>query len=196
MIKNSIAYFFVFFLLACKPVFGCQCPLTTLSEAECDRYSVIFKGKVLSVKSCEGNLGEAVFEVEELYRGDVTKRFKVLFECNGECAKGFNAGEEWIIYSNYRQVSNVMMDWCSRSRKYFKIAREDYYTSTYGNDYDEEVTFLRKNLGLHKIAEQIENTVGEPNQRPDMTQTIILLVCSLSAMILFYWLFRKYFHKF
>jgi hypothetical protein len=196
MMKKRIAYIFVFFLFAFESGFACQCPLTTLSEAECDKYSVIFKGKVISVKNCDHNLGEAVFEVEELYRGDVTKHFKVLFECGEECAKGFNAGEEWIIYSNYKQVSNVMMDWCSRSRKYFKIAKEDYYTSTYGNDYDDEVAFLRQNLGLHKIAEQIDNTVGEPNQRPNMTQTIILLVCSLSAMILFYWLFRKYFHKF
>jgi hypothetical protein len=194
--KKGLVYFFALFLLAYYSVKACQCPLTTLSEAECDKYSVIFKGKVISVKNCEQNFGEAVFEVEELYKGDVTKRFRVLFECGGECAKGFNAGEEWIIYSNYKQVSSVMMDWCSRSRKYFKIAKEDYYTSTYGNDYDDEVAFLREKLKLHKISELVENAAGERNQRPNMTQTIILLVCSLSAMILFYWLFRKYFHKF
>jgi hypothetical protein len=194
--KRPVLYVFAFFLFAYYSVIACQCPLTTLSEAECDKYSVIFKGRVLSVKNCDHTFGEAVFEVDELYRGDVTKQFKVLFECGGECAKGFNAGEEWIIYSNYKQVSNVKMDWCSRSRKYFKIAKEDYYTSTYGNDYDDEVKFLRTKLGLHKIAEQVENTAGERNLRPNMTQTIILLICSLSAMILFYWLFRKYFHKF
>ena len=193
--KKALAYFFAFFLFAFYSVKACQCPLTTLSEAECDKYSVIFKGKVISVKNCEQNFGEAIFEVEELYKGDVTKRFKVLFECGGECAKGFNAGEEWIIYSNYKQVNSVMMDWCSRSRKYFKIAKEDYYTSTYGNDYDDELAFLREKLKLHKISELIENAAGERNLRPNMTQTIILLVCSLSAMILFYWLFRKYFHK-
>ncbi|MGZ3901974.1 MAG: hypothetical protein ACXVDC_16725, partial [Bacteroidia bacterium] len=132
-------------------------------------------------------------QVDELYKGNATKNFSVLFECNVTCAMNFNPGEEWIIYSNYKQVANVMMDWCSRSRKYFKVAKQDFYTETYGNDYDDEVKFLRENLGLHRLVVAKKNATENRNERPTSTQTIIILIVSLGTIILFYWLFNKYF---
>lgn len=172
---------------------ACQCPPTSLSLAECNKYEVIFRGKVDSVRLCENNFGEAFFEIQDLYKGNATKRFKVLFECNVPCAMSFNVGEEWVIYSSYKQINNAKMDWCSRSRKFFKIAKEDFYTINYGNSYDEEVAFLRQNLGLHRFLADNKNASENRNERPNPAQTIIILICSLGTIILFYWLFNKYF---
>jgi hypothetical protein len=172
---------------------ACECPLTELSRAECDKYEIIFKGKILSVAPCDNKFGVAVFEVEELYKGNATKQFKVLFDCNVECAQQFNEGEEWVIYSRYKQIDKAIMDWCSRSRKFFKNDKEDFYTATYGNDYFDELKFLRQNLHLHRLRVETNNAAEERNLIPSKTQTLLMLLVSLTAIFLFYWLFKKYF---
>lgn len=191
--KLKVIYLTVLFLALRSLSFACQCPVTTLSLAECNKYEIIFKGRIDSVRACNNNFGEAFFTVDELYKGNVPDKFRVLFECDVPCAVQFNAGDEWIIYSNYKQINNAKMDWCSRSRKYFKIAKQDYYTVNYGNDYDEEVKFLRDNLGLHRMTAEKKNASENRNIRPSNTQMIVILICSLAAIILFYWLFNKFF---
>lgn len=190
-----IKIFFFVLLLFFKIEFAhaCECPLTELSRAECDKYEIIFKGKILSVAPCDNKFGIAVFEVEELYKGNATKQFKVLFDCNVECAQQFNEGEEWVIYSRYKQIDKAIMDWCSRSRKFFKNDKEDFYTATYGNDYFDELKFLRQNLHLHRLRVETNNAAEARNLIPSKAQTLLMLFVSLTAIFLFYWLFKKYF---
>lgn len=171
---------------------ACQCPPSELSLKECDKYEIIFKGKVISVKACGSTFGEAMFEVDELYKGNATKNFKVLFECVGECSGNFNVGEEWIIYSRYKQIDNAKMDWCSRSRKFFRNENEDFYTVNYGNDYYDEAKFLKEKLGLHRCLSDNKYEVQGRNTRPDFNQMVIILLVSMGAMILFYYLFNKF----
>ncbi len=173
---------------------ACQCPITTLSIKECDKYDIIFRGRIISDTLYDAKKGKVVFEVSELYKGVIASQFSVMFEYGGECAQVFNVGEEWIIYSNYKQAISAKMDWCSRSRKYFKNDKLDFYTVTYGNDYNTELDFLRKQLGLHKTLKPVENqTIGEGNILPNQTQFIVTLLISLVAMILFYYLFNRFF---
>lgn len=160
---------------------------------ECNKYEIIFRGKIVSVKDCGDKFGEAIFEIEELYKGNATKEFKVLFECDVECAQKFNPGEEWIIYSRYKQIDNAKMDWCSRSRKYFKVDKEDFYAVTYGNDYYDEVKFLHKNLGVHRFLTDKNPQDGSRNKIPDKQGFIIALLCSLAGLVLFYYLFNRFF---
>jgi hypothetical protein len=194
MAGTRLISFLVFlFLLNTFPVQACQCPLTTLGIAECDKYEIIFKGKVLSVVPCGQKFGEAVFEIQELYKGNAASSFKMLFECGGECAVGFKTGEEWIIYSRYKQIDNALMDWCSRSRKQFSNEKEDFYAVTYGNDYDDELSFLREHLGLHRLLKD-EITLGENrNLLPKQWETALLFIASLLVIVLFYWLFNRFF---
>ncbi len=191
-IVNLRIYFLSLLLINFK-VQACQCPLTKLDLTECYKYEIIFKGKVISLKNCDGKLGETIFSVEELYKGNTTKEFKVLFDCADECARQFNVGEEWVIYTNYKQINNAKMDWCSRSRRYFRVDKEDFYTVTYGNDYYDEVKFLREKLGLHRLLTQKEDVVVNRNTKPNSQQTILILACSLVVIILFYYLFNKFF---
>jgi len=175
-----------------EPLSACQCPLTTLSLKESDKYELIFKGKIVSVKNCEGKFGEALFEIDELYKGNATPKFTVLFECGGECAIGFNAGEEWIIYSRYKQINNALMDWCSRSRKFFKFDKEDFYTETYGNDYEDEVKFLRDSLKLHRLLKEEKKDDNNRNKLPGLSDTIYLLLGSIAAVVIFLILARRF----
>ncbi len=182
-----------FLLLNAFVVNACQCPLTTLSLEECNKYDIIYRGKIISVEPCTNQKSQAVFEILELYKGRVNTKFKVLFDCKVECAQEFNPGEEWIIYSNYKQADNAKMDWCSRSRKLIKNEKEDFYAVTYGNSYDEELDFLRKNLGTYKtMRDREENQAGKRNIIPSRTQLIITLFISLAVVILFLQLFKRF----
>ena len=183
------------FLLCLTPLTtdACQCPLTQLSVEECNKYEIIFKGKIIRVIDCDHKFGEAIFNVEELYKGNCTQEFKVLFECNVECAQKFAVGDEWIIYSRYKQIDNAKMDWCSRSRKFFKVEQQDFYTVNYGNDYYDEEKFLQENLGLHRVLVESKSQMDHRNTKPNTKQMIIILISSLAAIVLFYYLFNRFF---
>jgi len=191
LLKISLSLFFIF--LFGFSINACQCPLSILSLEECNKYEIIFKGKILRVENCDHKFGEAIFDVEELYKGIATQEFKVLFDCAEECVQKFNVGDEWIIYSRYKQVDNAKMDWCSRSRKFFKVDKEDFYTVTYGNDYYDEVKFLQQNLGIHRVSVISKNQSVGRNKLADTNLMIIILISSLATLVLFYYLFNKFF---
>jgi hypothetical protein len=191
--KLSRSICFVLSIIMLDAAKACQCPSTSLSIVESNKYEIIFKGKVSSVKACSDKKGEAVFLIEELYKGNTGPQFKVLFSCKDECSRAFQKGEEWIIYARYKQMDNALMDWCSRSRKYFKIDKEDYYTAIYGNDYEDELKFLKENLGVHRLLDDNFSKAEGRNIIPGTTQMVVILIVSLLVIILFYGLFNKYF---
>ncbi len=116
----------------------------------------------------------------------------VFFDCNTECTQAFNAGEEWIIYTVYKQIDNAKMDWCSRSRKFIKNVKEDFYVLNLGNTYDEELGFLRKSLGNHSFIKEKINQEEKRNELPSRKQLIIYLCLGLVGILIFYYLFKKF----
>lgn len=171
---------------------ACQCPFTSLSAEECDKYELIFKGRISSVQ-LNGSKSFAMFTVEELYKGNTASTFKVIFNDTDPCKIEMRPNDEWIIYCNYYQVESAKLDFCSRSRKFIKNIKEDFFYSTTNVTYDEEMRFLQNTLGLHKLRKEEVNQAGNRNQIPNRRQFAITLVCSLLAIILFYWLFNKFF---
>lgn len=170
----------------------CECPLSKLSKDECNKYEIIFRGIIKTVKNCDGKYGEIDFEIKELYKGNATKNFKVLYVCKNECAQPLLVGDEWIIYTNYKQINNALLDWCSRSRKFIKVSKQDFYIATLGNDYDEEVKFLLEKLGLHRFVEATDNGATGRNKIPTLWQSAIILISSLVVLLLFYYLFNRF----
>lgn len=171
---------------------ACQCPLTTLSTGECDKYDIIFKGKISNVKP-NGKKSEALFTVDELYKGMVAKEFTLLFDNEDACKLELRPGDEWVIYANYHQIDNAKLDFCSRSRKYIKNVKEDFFAETSGVSYDDEVSFLQEKLGLHKVLKENPNRAENRNILPNTNQLIIGFICSLLGLFLFYWLFNRFF---
>ena len=60
----NILFLLTFCLLA-KTSTACQCPLTKLGKAECNKYEIIFRGRVKSKTDCLDKKGEALFEILE-----------------------------------------------------------------------------------------------------------------------------------
>ncbi|HYC27677.1 MAG TPA: hypothetical protein VEB42_02660, partial [Chitinophagaceae bacterium] len=121
-----------------------------------------------------------------------TREFSVLFDCNEECAQQLHAGDEWIIYSRYKQISNAKLDWCSRSRKYFRNDKEDFYLVNTGTEYFTELTFLREQLGQHRLLGEKTQQSGNRNKLPGTREMLIYLGASLAGILLFYFLFRRW----
>jgi hypothetical protein len=113
---------------SCKIALACQCPLSTLDQKELQKYEIIFKGKIKSIK-LDKEKSEAIFTISELYKGMLADDFKVLFNDADVCKLELRAGDEWIIYTNYFQVDNAKLDFCSRSRKYIKNIKEERIVS-------------------------------------------------------------------
>jgi len=180
------------FLFLSKFSIACQCPVTALNEAELAKYDIIFKGKIKELKLDKAR-SEAVFMVNELYKGMVSGEFKLLFDNEDQCKLELRNGDEWIIYANYHQIDNAKLDFCSRSRKYIKNIKEDFFEATSGVSYDEEIAFLQTKLGLHKPLKKNPNAVENRNIIPTSNQMIIGFICSLLGLFLFYWIFNRLF---
>jgi hypothetical protein len=192
-ILHILIVFFFLGVLTSEAQTACECPVTVLTKKECSKYEIIFRGKVLSVAPCKNKPGVAVFEVQDLYKGSLTKNFKVLFSCEDPCARPFQEDEEWIIYTRYKQIDNAMIDWCSRSRKFIKLQAEDYYLVTHGISYDDEIKFLQDSLGLHRLMKEQANASQHRNLLPTTNQSILILVVSILFILAFYYLFNKFF---
>lgn len=190
--KKIIIIFLILFCFSIKTN-ACQCPLTQLSKAECSKYELIFRGKVISVATCKDKPGVALFEIDDLYKGNLPKQFQMLFTCDDPCSSEFKVGEEWIIYTSFKQINNGLMDWCSRSRRFIKNEKEDFYAATYGNSYNDEVKFLQDSLGLHRLMKEQPVNMQHRNQLPTNNQSILILISSILAIFLFYFLFNKFF---
>ena len=185
--------FFIFLLtFSCKLVLACQCPLSTLDQKELQKYEIIFKGKIKAIK-LDKERSEAIFIVSELYKGMLADDFKIIFNDADVCKLELRVGDEWIIYTNYFQIDNAKLDFCSRSRKYIKNIKEDFFAETTGITYDEELRYLQENLGLHKLMKNNPNVVENRNIIPNNNQFIIVLICSMLGLIAFYWLFNRLF---
>ncbi|MES2134290.1 MAG: hypothetical protein V4506_18230 [Bacteroidota bacterium] len=188
----KVLNYILLLLLISKLSVACQCPVTSLTEAELAKYDIIFKGKIKSVKLNKGN-SEAIFTVSELYKGLVSVEFTLLFDDADACKLELRPGDEWVIYANYHQIDNAKLDFCSRSRKFFKNVGEDFFEETTGVSFGEEVQFLQTKLGLHKPLKENPNKVENRNILPNTNQMILGFVCSLLGLLLFYWLFNRFF---
>lgn len=189
--KRYLIFIFIFFYLY-NAVLACQCPVTVLNEQELKKYDIIFKGSIKTIK-LKGEKSEAIFLVSELYKGMLPAEFKIIFNDADACKIEMRVGDEWIIYTNYYQMENAKIDFCSRSRKYIKNSKEDFFVELTGISYEDELSYLQKNLGIHKLMKENPNRVEQRNILPNQKQFVLLLVCSLIFMVLFLWLFNRFF---
>jgi hypothetical protein len=166
-----------------------------LNEKEIAKYEIIFKGSIKSIKLNKAN-SEAIFTISELYKGVIAQDFKIIFDDQDPCKLELRMGEEWIIYTNYYQINNAKLDYCSRSRYYVKNIKEDFFAETTGISYDEELRYLQTNLGLHKLLKDNPNKVENRNIIPNSNQLIIYLLGSILGVVFFYLLINKLFKKY
>lgn len=126
--KHIIVILFLFLVI--KNGCACQCPITQLNSLELKKYEIIFSGQINQIK-INGTNSEAIFTIKELYKGIITQNFKVIFNNDDACKLELRKGDDWIIYSNYNQIDNAKLDFCSRSRLYIKNIKEDFFCCKY-----------------------------------------------------------------
>src|ERR1700741_2038291 len=92
--------------------FSCDCPSLPLLDLDyCGKFEIIFKGKVVSVSTCN-EISSAKFKLSELYKGPCTEEIEIWFDCSSDCMMSFTAGEEWIIYANFFQHGKPRAEFC------------------------------------------------------------------------------------
>lgn len=169
--------------------------MSQLNEKELNKYDIIFKGTIKSIK-LNKEKSEAIFSVSELYKGLIAQDFKIIFNDEDVCKLELRIGDEWILYTSYYQVDNAKLDFCSRSRKFIKNIKEDFFAETTGLSYDEELRYLQSKLGLHKVLKNNPNRVENRNIIPNTNQLIIYLIGSIVGLVFFYFLINKLFKKY
>ena len=174
-------------ILGCYSTFitACECPPKVLNIDLLKSYDIIFKGKIIAVKNKPGAYKEAVFEVSDLFKGLSSDHVKVLIDTVSDCSKPVLRGQIWLIYSNYKQWQRPLLNWCSRSRKWFENENEDFYAFANGISFEDEITFLKSKLGRQRIisSTEAENT-GERNVLPKPYMLLILIGISSVGLIL------------
>lgn len=186
-------------LFVSKIVLSCDCPpLEPISVKGTEKYDVIFFGTVDSVEACLNDVTIVHFTVSELYKGVAESHMAVYFDCKSNCSMSFAKGEQWIIYSIYRKFNEPVVDMCFHSRKYFSDPQKDYYTAAAGKTFEEEKKYLLAELGdqpiirRNKLNEQ-QKEFKPRNQLPSGYTVLILLGISVLAMVVVYWIAKKYF---
>jgi hypothetical protein len=182
-------------LLSCSfSTIACECPeVQKLDKAYSDSYKLIFKGAVKSIEPCK-EVGKVRFIVHELYKGDSPQEIDVYFDCSGDCAMNFNAGETWIIYANYAQLGKPDVSFCSRSRKQIdnEIQVQQDFVPT-DLSFGQELEWLQTNLGTKNMLAVNNNAdFSHRNELPTPKKTIILIVISFVAMMGLYLAIKKF----
>lgn len=183
--------FFFFSLFSFRPALACDCPpLKSIDSADLSYYHLIFEGVVDSVET-----GTVHFILNDLYLGSAPRKVPVNFDDSSDCRMSFTKGETWMIYSKYERFGKPAVLFCSRSRKLFGNEKEDFYTATSGNTYLAEKEYLIKNLGRREFVDKkLRDEPGPTNIHPTGRTSILLVVISIPVLLLFYYLFRRFFN--
>ncbi|MGQ0829074.1 MAG: hypothetical protein ACT4ON_11855 [Bacteroidota bacterium] len=198
IIKISVTIIFSAFFFSFKYSLACQCPtLFLISKDLCEKYEVIFYGKVDSVSPCGTNgISTAHFTIKELYKGIVEQHVQIDFDCSSSCMMSFSKGDEWIIYSIFQRFDLLTVNICGHSRKFFPGAAQDVYQIASDRSFEQEKQYLTKILGIQSFIKKNElneqqNDLAHQNKQPSGIHKLLLLLASVLAMGIVYYVTRK-----
>jgi len=174
------------FLISQNP---CTCDETKLAftQSYITSHALIFRGKTVSVETGE-DYGKVAFSVSQLFKGNCPKEITVYFDKKAACNLKINAGEDWIIYANYKQIQKPFVEYCSRSRKNVINTNKNVDLQYIKSDLtvDDESDKLIEQLGQQKFARQSEEDNRHNNIIPNFWQRIILILLSIAGFVIIY----------
>jgi hypothetical protein len=134
---NILASFLAFFLLIPSnsgAVTFCKCVPVGEVKNEFDRAFTVFSGKVKNIKWKGGNYDHIIFEVGDVWKGDLQKETKIMterpslverfFENSISCGYMFAEGEEYLVYSYRDKLSPAKVSNCGRTKKLSEAGKE------------------------------------------------------------------------
>lgn len=160
------------------------------------QHALIFRGKTVSVEKGE-DFAKAHFIVSQLFKGSCPKEITVYFDKKSECGLKMAAGEDWLIYANFKQLQKPFVEYCSRSRKNVVNTNKNVEIQYIKSDLsvDAESEKLVTQLGAQKFAAQSEEDNRHSNVIPNFTQRIVLILASIVGFVLIYFLLNKFLKK-
>jgi hypothetical protein len=177
---------------------ACTCDESKLafSKSYIAAHDLIFRGKTVSIEK-GSDYGMAHFSVTQLFKGTCPKEISVYFDKKSECSLKMNAGEDWIIYANFKQIQKPYVEYCSRSRKNVINTNKNVDLQYIKSDLtvDAECEQLQEQVGLQKLSAQAEEDNRHSNIIPDFSQRIILIVCSIVGFVVIYLLLNRLLKK-
>jgi hypothetical protein len=180
----------ILFLQNAADAKACACAeLHPLTLADCGRYEVIFEGKIDSVSKCKNEKALAYFSIAQQFKGNFLSIVPVYFECGTSCEMDFQKGDTWIIYAEKNNAQEVVVNFCSRSRKEPLAGQTDNYT------YNSIHTYAQERALLNDFFEGGENEKqglqARKYEKVDPSLIPILLTASVAFMAIGMYLFRR-----
>lgn len=186
-----IFYSFAFFIT--HSLFSCQCPIIEWTVNEVNKNDVIFRGKIKNVILHQNNYTVAEMEVINLFKGNALKLYKVLFPENDGCSIPVNVGEEWLIYSQQKQINSCIINWCGLSRKKFQNDAEDFFIATHIITYDEEINKLKENFQEIQFDSNRNNNMEfHKNIIPEKIELYLYMALSLIGFLILLYIVKNY----
>ncbi|HTL81135.1 MAG TPA: hypothetical protein VL651_05500 [Bacteroidia bacterium] len=185
-------YFLLFILLSFSfRAFACTCDDEPLTVAELAKYDLIFTGKVVAVSGCSKE-SQVKFLITKLYKGKAFESTEIQFDCTSDCSLSFAPDQTWIIYATYFEYGKAVVHFCSLSRMKIDDMANDHYAQERKLSFDEELSFLEKNLGVQPFnVIKVEDTQHHELLHPTPWQTILLLIASLAGLGVFYYVVKR-----
>ncbi len=139
----------------------------------------------------------AKFSVSQLFKGSCAKEVTIYFDKKNECNLKMNAGEDWIIYANYKQLQKPYVEYCSRSRKNVINTNKNIESQYIKSDLtvDAESELLQQQLGQQNFSAQAQEDNRHSNIIPGFSQRIVLILVSIVGFVLIYFLLNKFLLK-
>ena len=103
---------------------ACNCDESKIafSQNYIASHQLIFRGKTISLEKGQ-DYAMAHFSVTQIFKGSCPKEITVYYDNKNECSLKIGAGEDWLIYANFKQLQKPFVELCSRSRKNVEIGR-------------------------------------------------------------------------
>jgi len=200
MLKIRILYILIFFLSLYTSFSqdNCNCNEKEIvfSEGYVNANELIFRGKTVSVTKGI-DFDKVTFKVNTLFKGVSPQQVEVYFDNKNVCALKFNAGEDWLIYANYKSAKPVVV-YCSRSRKNVINTNKNIDLMYIKSDLtiDDETDKLTELCGLKNFTEPITNNEkAHDNIIPTGSQRILLIIFSLIGFALIYFVLNRVMKK-
>ncbi|MFT6716922.1 MAG: hypothetical protein ACJA0Q_001570 [Saprospiraceae bacterium] len=135
-----------------NPCLACVCDeKPTLSLQVCSLYDVIFSGDVQNTSVCEDGNSKVLFNVSELYKGDVEFVSELQYVCGVEdCSVDFHDDSEWLIFAKKNNAQECIFELCSYSRELLPDSTAVYINQLRGSTFFQDKDFLASQFDIKK----------------------------------------------
>ncbi len=194
---SRFLHFSFLFLFFCNSFqsYGCKCKSTELTIVECRKFDAILSCEIVSISPCTDGKSVARAKVLERFKGEAIQEVNLLFDCASSCMMSLSENQIWLVYGRKNSNQQLELNLCDRNRMQFKNAEEDFYQSNTGLSFDEEINYLKKNIGLKIVPTQSNEKAIDITQRQNDetsgTNKILLLCVSLFLFLAMYFAANK-----